>query len=707
MGNYGGWRLVVGVQTGGRGCPIRSANHGSHPALDLLVTSALWVSGGAPPLWRDRRAMMPDSNDGAPAPSSTARAIRFARWAASSGLLLWLAASHWPECVDDVYILADYGRQWANHGTLAWTDGSRVEGFSSPALVGLAALATLGDMAPELALKLTALGASIMTLAFLSWTVPLDALGTVAILALAGSTPFVHWAVDGMDTPLFGLALALGWHAVSRGHPVRAGFALGFASLVRPEGAIHALLGGLLGWRAQGGLQWALGAALAAAGAGAQVAWFGPTLPTPLVVKVLGTELGVDGLVQAAGESLPLLGALLTVVPGLSRSKAVVVLMPVVIQCAVLAAARGDWMGHGRLLLPGVISCIACAERASPQRASWAWGSALLGLLGAVVDPVGEGTVRFHLQQPEGLARTRANYGRGLVTPLPEDVAWVIEHVPDGGRVLINDVGFIGGIPGVRVIDLRGLVTREVANEIRAGTLDTWLRALFADPIRRPFAVRLAWWGSDPTDPAWIEPPYPARTELRYPGGRVVWYAESGTVDPRTSAGRWLALSTQHPDHAWVLWRASIAAAGAGDVAGAEALFQTGRQRFPRDSRFLSEAGGYSFSAGTLPLDWVPGRGFAMYWNGTLETTPQPCDVSLELEVDPEAAGLEPVRIEVSWGQSTTMLEAEVRHRFPLAGLCAAGSEAPVRVTFVNDFAEGGHDRNVYIRLLTTGGPGL
>ena len=42
--------------------------------------------------------------------------IAFARWLCASLLLCWLAAPHWSEQIDDVFISARFAAEWASTG---------------------------------------------------------------------------------------------------------------------------------------------------------------------------------------------------------------------------------------------------------------------------------------------------------------------------------------------------------------------------------------------------------------------------------------------------------------------------------------------------------------------------------------------------------------------------------------------------------------
>ncbi len=558
--------------------------------------------------------------------------IRLVRWFLASLVLAWLASAHWPECVDDVYILADYGRQWARTGALTWTTGEHVEGFSSFALVIVAAIATRAGVAAEMALKLTAMASAVATLGLASVQLPTTKSGTVTLLGLSACAPFVYWAADGMDAAAFGLVLAAGWMLTLRESLHRALWVLAFAAVVRPEGLVHFLVAGVVlafsaGWR---GVVRAAFGPLASLGAlmALRLWWFGALIPTPTLLKIVAVPWSPYGLRQAAGDIVPFVGLLLAVAPDPARRSgwlASARWLPLLVQVGVLGRASGDWMAHSRLLLPGAVASVLCAaEHARVRWSAGGWALVLPGLAaGALWLPVGYGAFNLQFLTPPGPAAVARDYGRGLVTPLPEDVGWVVEHVPDGSTVLVNDVGFLGGIPGINVLDLRGLTTRAVAEASAAGIEDEWLRGLLADPSRRPFAVRVAFWGEAPELPGWLTPAYPRTDRLTYPGGEVDWFSEEGSVPAVKVIARWAALSSQHPDHAWIRWRYALAISATGR--DPSSVVVGGRSRFPRDDRFADPAA-VRFVAGSSPLEWSDG--FLLPPSAWVETPDQACEGS-------------------------------------------------------------------------------
>lgn len=560
-------------------------------------------------------------------PSVPARFHRL-RLVPALAALAALATPRIPESVDDVYILADYARHWVATGRLEWTTGERVEGYSSLVSVALAAGLHLLGVAPEVALKGVA-AASVVGIAVVadrvferSWT------GTAALFGLVLASPTVRWAVDGMDGPLFALALSAGWLGVMRGRAGLGIAVLGVSGLVRPEGVTHlAIALGLVMW--QVGFRRTLARAVPTLVALAvyhalRTAWFGDFVPTPTLLKIVATPASLYGLRQGVLEAAPYLGVLLLLAPRWGAPSAVATL-PLLIQIAVETRASGDWMAGGRLVMPGAIATaiLLAAIRHEGSEVSWVRGviGGVLAFLGVALLPAAWGTAGAEWQTFPTLSRLSGGTNRGLVTPLPEDVAWIVEHVPEGRCVLVNDVGMVGGIPGVCVLDMRGLVTRGSAEAAAEGRQEAWFADLLASESR-PFAVRQAWWGDEPKEsPKWLVGRYATRVDLTYPGGTVGWFVDDAAKLPLgVIAGRWRQLAEQQPDHPWIAWRAAIAANNAGDVDEAHALARRAAARWPEVDMVADDASRWSFVGGTVPLEWEAGRGFMVVGSGMLET---------------------------------------------------------------------------------------
>ena len=280
-------------------------------------------------------------------------------------LLVWLAAPYWPTTVDDVYISVGFAQQWADTGALTWVDGARVEGYSNFLWVALLALATRIGTDPGLLAQLLALAAAGGVLAVLHARLPRGGPGTLALLATAGLAPLSYWLWWGWRP------LCMRCFSCSAGAPW-------------PRQQTDATPGpGPQGW---GGWPWR-----ASPGSRASDTWAsrwacgpcfpaGPPAPTSRQgrwSRLAGLPRGTGGLVRGGAAHA---GAGEDRGPGLGHGRAgsgggcavsgrrgagtcaglawpgkrtaALAALPVLVQGAVLVRANGDWMGHGRLVLP-------------------------------------------------------------------------------------------------------------------------------------------------------------------------------------------------------------------------------------------------------------------------------------------------------------------------------------------------------------------
>lgn len=155
---------------------------------------------------------------------------------------------------DDAYISFVYARNLAEHGQLAFNLGHPVEGYTSflwTVIVG-------GGMAlgvpPELSSRVLATVCAVLVL-YVVFRLVERALGRKSLWAvvpaflLASSSGFACWTSGGLETQLFTLLVVIALDgvvdAVQRPGAIRrAGLALGFAAMTRPEGL---LVAGVLG----------------------------------------------------------------------------------------------------------------------------------------------------------------------------------------------------------------------------------------------------------------------------------------------------------------------------------------------------------------------------------------------------------------------------------------------------------------------------
>lgn len=637
--------------------------------------------------------------------------MRLTRWAAASLFLVALAAPYWRQSVDDVYIPLAFAREWLDSGELRWTSGERVEGYSNFAWVVLLGAALRLGLDGAVAAKAMGLLSGVAVLGLVSRFVPTTPQGTALVFALSVWAPLARWSTDGMETVFYALLLAAGWVSTVAGAWRVGMWVLAAASLTRPEGLLYVGLAAAVGWvrghrRVDAG--WAALGALVLYHA-ARMAWFGALLPTPILVKIAPVPWTHYGWLQAAGELLTACGVLLGMGLAIRPRKETVVLaaVPLLWQLTVLGRASGDWMTGARLILPGVVAtAVTLAAVGRPREGSWLGASAvvLLGAVCGVLLPVGYGSAEWVVRDRPALPNPFSAYARGIDTPLAEDVSWVVEEVPEGDTVFVTDVGMLGNIPGVRVMDMRGLVQRRVAEAIAAGAEESGFRAYLAGEAPPSFFRVAAWGGARPEEPpAWMLERHRLREEYGYSGGTVRWYAaHARRPSAETIVARWEALNARYPSQPHLAWHHALALADAGRWAEAREVAAAAAHRWPDRAAFTDATRSLSFPRGPRPAEWVPGRGRPLYWNTSVTSRPVAKGPMLHLDADnPGADGAE-ARVEVVAGCGSAVTTERVfgPTQVPVSPpACASGSqEFRVRVTFANDTSVGG-DRNLYAWL--------
>lgn len=600
--------------------------------------------------------------------------------------LVLLAVPFAARQIDDLYITVAYAHEWLDHGVLRWSSGEVVEGYSHFLwLVALLPWIAAG-IDPGLGAKVMSLVASVAYLGALAAALPRDARAVPPIAAVVGWAPFAYWSALGLETTAFGLFAALGWAACASDRRGIGILSLVVASLLRPEGHAWLALGAAASiasmprWRREDSLAVAAIAALIVYHA-VRIGYFGHVLPTPALAKVVASEpfrLGVEQLGREFPTLIGIAAALATFRFERRRDLAWIA-APFLLHVGLLLKLGGDWMGWARMLLPAVMAAILTAARVGERRAIRA-PSVLVGLLvvvGSVFECGGrdDGGFAFRSWQAPSW---------GLNTPCEVDVEWVVERVPADSIVLTGDVGMVGNVPRARIRDFNGLVDRESA-EIRAGlrTFDgvDWrdrygpgpdqIGTLHA-PARTPDDVVVDGWLAERL-------PYPELAHrLPVP---TVWLRAVAAPPPREVVNaRWRALASRFPAQPFLQWRARMAEADSGGAVSDDT----------------------SFTSGPVPLRWVEGRGFPLYWNTRLGSRPIGADDIARgaLVVDVDDPGDEGALLRVQSLSCDTTRAAHRHERWPLADVCAAISPGErLTVSLLNDASGDGFDRNAWVLL--------
>lgn len=347
--------------------------------------------------------------------------------------------------MDDTYIHLVYGRSIVRGAPLEFNPGEPSSGFTSPLWLLPAAAASLASgSAPVVLMAISSLAAAAAVLLAGSSTAAL-------LLLLLG--PLLFHAGSGMETALAVLAVVLVWRRVDGGRPpnLSAGLLLASAALVRPELSLLAVPLALSAGRPKAA---GLAALLAppAAAAAAWVAWnlhaTGLPLPSTFYAKQAGAAAfgllpGLIGLARGLAVSAPLLapaGAVSTWL--LLRRRAPLGLVCLLTLLPAVALQPNSFF-QMRYHLPW-LAAFALATARVLHRPRW-----LRLLLALSLVP---GLLVF------GSRRIRASADVRAIDVRPAHL--VAEAASAGETVAAADVGAMGWISGLRVLDLDGLVSR-------------------------------------------------------------------------------------------------------------------------------------------------------------------------------------------------------------------------------------------------------
>ncbi len=427
----------------------------------------------------------------------------------AAGVAAWVALGNWRVNVDDAYISLEYARHLVAGDGLVFEAGERVEGFSNPAWVLLLAGATAlgGDgIVWARSLGLAFHLASVVGTALLVLAVGRSAgraSGLAAALAagfVAVSLPASAWAVKGLECSLY-RALLVGalWRlAVEADRPdARPWSAVlaGIAAITRPEAPL--LVAGLAGARALLALRrrdpvrrlaaWlALAATPFLAWEVFRLAWYGFPLANTWYVKGRSREPLADVLTYLEPWirlEWPFLLATAIGIAGILVARARgagAVLLVAGAQVAFLALQGDDWMPNQRFvgpLVPLLAALAGIGAAAVRGRAHVPAAFVLAGLVGIqAFRSVPVKTARLGADgRLETVLREEADWPpesleRGFHASMSNAVAALLTRVPPGATLAMPDVGLAGYATDWVIVDLVGLVSREISG---ATGLDT------------------------------------------------------------------------------------------------------------------------------------------------------------------------------------------------------------------------------------------
>jgi len=169
-----------------------------------------------------------------------------------AGVGLWIHARSYGFFADDAFITLRYGRMLWEHLSPVYNLGERVEGYTSPLWMVIAACAHVSSE-PVVVMQVVGGVCAVLWLAGVArlWMLVESKQvwgGMVVLAAMALSCPVAAWTMGGLETPLFGALLT--WSIVEAGclvgkrrgvwRAAGVGVLLCLTTLARPEGALVA-----------------------------------------------------------------------------------------------------------------------------------------------------------------------------------------------------------------------------------------------------------------------------------------------------------------------------------------------------------------------------------------------------------------------------------------------------------------------------------
>lgn len=628
-------------------------------------------------------------------------------------ILTWGALPYLPGQIDDTYIVFAYAHNIVNHAEIAWNTGVRVEGYSSPLHLAVMVLGVLAGLDLAIFARVLAFACGLGVLASLA-RASTGPHRFLLVLLVAAWQPFEFWSTAGLETALATLIATVAWPLVlgRREAWARGVLLLVLFSVTRPEGL--AWLAVAMARRFTLGREWGRPERLVLAGLAGlalyhtwRFTYFGYLLPTPYLVKIAAIDEYGVGVRQVARELASAGGILLATV--LLRARiSPWAWVPLLIQCALLVRAGGDWMGHARFLVPGVVATVAAAwahgTPSQPRPAGFAVIAAL-GLFGFAAEPSQEGYADgkgllvggwrnpWFLRHPAQALRTP------WAVALLEETSFLVERVPFGAGAAISDVGLPGNLEDLRIWDNAGLTDRVTADVIASeeGEIapelidryhhgnDIWCLRYGRSPD-----------GTETADP-WLTAMLPEVSPSRSGTPNMIWRCRAGGhPNVETIAGRWAGLAERYPSQDWLRWHGARALIAAGHLDRA--------RQMTRDAMFLGNdgLGWIAFGEGQSAA-YQPGRGWAMYANGSRTSVEATSDfwADAALAVDVDDPGEEGATVNVRWEPDCGAPVEEAVHERANIELpnCTTAGPRRLIVEFRNDDAHPGFDRNVYVSL--------
>lgn len=391
-----------------------------------------------------------------------------------------LTHHHWQQVCDDAFIAFRYADHVAQGWGPVWNRGEAVEGFSSPLwlgilVVGKAVRADLRTWSGVLGVIFSGLCLVFVhrcAFALAQRRPPAAA----ACLACALIYPLYYWAPAGLETTLFAtLVTAAAWSLVACSNRLWA-LVAALLGVVRPEGPF--LMLGLLGLARLAHGRAAIRIATVSLAVTPALGWlafrlsfYGEWLPNTYYAKATGVLLHrlQSGFAYAGWALLALAvtGAALWLARIADRKSLAVaaflalVLVPVV-------GSGGDWMWHGRMLLPALPALAALAVTAVARAPAGRRPVQVLALVMAGAPFLPSPALVADALLGKRMPETSYQEGTMVAAAFTAARAIAANYSPDA-LVAVNHAGALPYRLPNPVLDMTGLCNHHIAHQVAGG----------------------------------------------------------------------------------------------------------------------------------------------------------------------------------------------------------------------------------------------
>ena len=388
-----------------------------------------------------------------------------------------LTRYHWQQLCDDAFIPFRYANNIVAGLGPVWNRGERVEGYSSPLWLGILVGGRLaGAGLPGFAGAMGIAGSAVCLVLVHRFTLTLAQSRVAAAAACAAASlvyPLYFWAPAGLETTLFAALVTLAAWSLVVPSLWRWFLAAALLGVARPEGPLLACALAVLA-RLAHGRSVARPSAVALALLPA-LAWlvfrrdyYGDWLPNTYYAKATGPLLLrlEAGLLYAVWALLFLAAVVFAIkLAGIADRKIRCALAFLTVALATVVVSGGDWMWHGRMLMPALPALVALASAgiARAPRSRRLVLALTCALAGSAFLPRGSLLADAFAGRP--LPQTA--YQEGTMVPAALAAAhFIAERYPADALVAVNHAGALPYALPNPALDMAGLSDRHIAHAV-------------------------------------------------------------------------------------------------------------------------------------------------------------------------------------------------------------------------------------------------